>query len=33
MDCLMTFENFQTFEVRVENAIATVTFDFGSVTG
>ncbi|MEM9044038.1 MAG: enoyl-CoA hydratase/isomerase family protein [Pseudomonadota bacterium] len=27
----MKYENFQTFNVKVENAIATVTFDFGSV--
>ena len=27
----MKYENFQTFDVNVENAIATVTFDFGSV--
>ncbi len=27
----MKYENFQTFDVQVENAIATVTFDFGSV--
>ncbi|MEM6480423.1 MAG: enoyl-CoA hydratase/isomerase family protein [Pseudomonadota bacterium] len=27
----MKYENFQTFDVRVENAIATVTFDFGGV--
>ena len=27
----MKYENFQTFDVKVENAIATVTFNFGSV--
>ena len=27
----MKYENFQTFDVNVENAIATVTFNFGSV--
>ena len=27
----MKYENFHTFDVKVENAIATVTFDFGSV--
>lgn len=27
----MKYENFQTFTVKVENAIATVTFDFGAV--
>ncbi|MEM6933320.1 MAG: enoyl-CoA hydratase/isomerase family protein [Pseudomonadota bacterium] len=27
----MKYENFQTFDVKVENAIATVTFDFGTV--
>ena len=27
----MKYENFQTFDVTVEDAIATVTFDFGSV--
>jgi enoyl-CoA hydratase/carnithine racemase len=27
----MKYENFQTFDVQVENAIATVTFDFGTV--
>ena len=27
----MKYENFQTFDVAVQNGIATVTFDFGSV--
>lgn len=27
----MKYENFQTFDVKVEDAIATVTFDFGTV--
>ena len=27
----MKYENFQTFDVKVENAIATVTFNFGTV--
>ncbi|MEM6742209.1 MAG: enoyl-CoA hydratase/isomerase family protein [Pseudomonadota bacterium] len=27
----MKYENFQTFSVKVEDAVATVTFDFGSV--
>ncbi len=27
----MKYENFQTFDVKVENAVATVTFNFGSV--
>ena len=27
----MKYENFTTFDVKVENAIATVTFNFGSV--
>ncbi|MEO0978014.1 MAG: enoyl-CoA hydratase/isomerase family protein [Pseudomonadota bacterium] len=27
----MKYDNFTTFEVKVENAIATVTFDFGTV--
>ena len=27
----MIYENFQTFDVKVEDAIATVTFDFGTV--
>ena len=27
----MKYENFQTFDVKVENSIATVTFNFGSV--
>lgn len=27
----MKYENFTTFDVKVENAIATVTFDFGTV--
>ena len=27
----MKYENFQTFDVKVEDAIATVTFNFGTV--
>lgn len=27
----MKYENFQTFDIKVEEAIATVSFDFGTV--